>query len=178
MKPFVFSLACMLGFAVVGNAAWAQDTDAAAIQAFLEKSVGEWMIDAVVYPPDGGEFYAEGTDTTTMVGPWVTSSSEIVEAQIAFHAVIGFDEGKQKIVGVSVASNKSVMIFSEGEFNADREELVMFMEGENMAGQTVKQKEVTTFPDDDERITEIYQRATDDDEWELLIELAYTRKEH
>ena len=170
-------LASVLCFGAIGSSAFAQDVDTEAIQVFLKKYVGEWSVDATVYSADGGEFYATGKETVRMVGEWLTSDSEIVEAQITFHGVIGFDEEKEKIVGVGIASNKAVMILSEGEFNKERNELVMFMEGSNMAGQLVKQKEITTFPKDGERLTEIYQRVSDDDEWEILFELTYARTE-
>lgn len=107
-------------------------------------------------------------------GMWLISAFE--SGPFKGQGQFGYDTNKKKYVGTWVDNQSSHLNIMEGEYDEKSGELVMTFEGrDEMSGQLVDMKSVTTRPSDDKRLFVMY--AKREGEWSKMFEIHYSKAE-
>ncbi len=144
------------------------------------KSVGIWDAEMeMAAGPAGGPSKSKGVETVKLLpgGLWLVVDYEGSFMGMPFHghAVTGFDTTKGKVVGTWVDSMSTEVHPMEGTYDEKTRTQTCLMESRDMTGQTVKQRLVDRFLDDDTRVFQMMMPGPDGKEVEAF-KITYRRR--
>lgn len=143
----------------------------------LAGEAGVWDADLKMYfqGPDGPPTEYKAVETIDLVSGGLYSSStfrcKMGDRDFEGHGLFGYDPRSKEYVGFWVDNFSSIPQQMKGKYDAEKKTLTMFGTLANAdASEEMKQKQVTTFVDDNTKTFEIY-LLVDDDGKELSIKL-------
>jgi hypothetical protein len=136
----------------------------------LKKLTGKW--EATV---QFGNQESKGTMSYHQIldGRWLESSfkGEFQGQKFEGKGLDGYDPMKKKFVSVWIDSMAPSPLVLEGTYDADKKTMTMEGTGPGQDGKPVKQKEVTTWQDDDTAVMKFYQG----DDSNAMMTITYKR---
>jgi hypothetical protein len=145
----------------------------------LAASVGTW--DAVIEAvgEDGKSTTTKGVSVRRM-GPggfWLIDEFEgdVMGQKFVGHGVNGYDPLQSKYVGSWSDSMSPSLLVSSGNFDKDGKVLTMTGKGPGMDGKMVEMRLVTTAPDANTEVFEMFMPGPDGKEMRML-KITYTRR--
>ncbi len=169
-----------LGAAILSSTVFISSAAAQSPDEVIMRDQGTWKAELTMHSPEG-EMKMSGVEVNRPVGPWMVSSfkGEIEGQQFEGHAVYGYDELKEAIVGTWV-DNMGMpgvprhMTIMEGNYDKELDAIVTYQDGYSMTGERVKEKHVASYDGKDKRTLVMYQQGADG-EWAVMMEIKYTR---
>ncbi len=148
----------------------------------MAREVGVWDAASKIFPaPDAAPMESEGVETVTMLGPfWLVAEFEGEFAGMPFKGMsqMTFDPLKKKYVGTWIDTVSAVMLTMEGDYDAQKHELTLMMEGiDAMTGKPGKWKTVTRYESEDAKTFEMHAPVEGEDgQWWKMMEIRYARR--
>jgi hypothetical protein len=148
----------------------------------MAREVGVWDATSKIFPtPDAEAMESKGVETVKMLGQfWLVADFEGEFAGMPFQgkSQVTFDSLKKKYIGTWIDSVSAVLLTMEGDYDVEKHELTMMMEGiDAMTGQPGKWKTVTRYESEDAKTFEMYAPVEGEDgEWWKMMEIKYTRR--
>ncbi|MCB2154498.1 DUF1579 domain-containing protein [bacterium] len=146
----------------------------------LAQSEGTWDAAITMWmAPGAPPLKTTGKETNEMMGPfWLKSEMEMdfMGQTMQGAGIIGFDTQKNELFVVWADSTSSVPTVMDG--SVDKATGTMTFEGEMydpMAGQYVHMRMVEEHPDNDHRVTRMYVKGQDGEEF-ITMQIEYTRR--
>lgn len=148
----------------------------------LKKDVGTWEATIKIFTGMDGSalpqpMVEKGVETSKMIGGyWLDTSFTGTFAGMKFegHATTGYDVQKKKYFGQWVDSVSTAPMKSQGQWDAETKVMRMETEMVDPAGNVVKGRSETSYPDSDHRNMVSYQIK--DGKETKTMEIAYVRK--
>ena len=138
----------------------------------LKKDVGTWTGTMKMYGANPTEFPVKEINTVFGGGLWVLS--EFDAGPFKGRGQFGYDVKKMKYTGTWIDNFNPFMSVMEGDFDAEKSQMVMQFQGIDPAsGNTEEMKTVTTHDGDDKRNFVMYTKK--DGDWEKAFEIDYQR---
>ena len=107
-------------------------------------------------------------------GLWLTSNFEA--GPFKGHGQFGYDASTKKYVGTWIDNSSTHLSVMEGDYNADKHELVMtFKSRDHQSGKIVEMKSITKRADKNKR--EFTMMSKQDGEWAKVFTIDYKRAE-
>ncbi len=124
----------------------------------LKKDVGSWDATVEMTEPSGQKTTAKGTETVSMIGFWQVSrfKGQMMGQPFEGLATTTWDPTKKRYVGTWIDSMTPGYATVEGELSADGKTMNGTMEGPDMSGKIVKEKETTEWKPDGTRVFTMY----------------------
>jgi hypothetical protein len=147
----------------------------------LAKLAGEWDYASKFWPQPGCEpMIGKGVSRAEMIfgGRYLVDRVEAEMMGMPFEgmSITGYDNVKEKYVGVWIDSMSTMIMYSEGVWDEEKQAVVM--EGEYMdpvSRKLVKGRSIDRALDDDHHLFEFYQPGPDGELYKSL-EITYTRR--
>lgn len=141
----------------------------------LKREAGEWEAAGKFYIPGMDAIESNGEETSRMIGDlWLVSHYKDASG-FEGHGTLGYDTDKKKFVGTWVDTMSTSVHTMEGDYDAAKKTMTIFMTAKDQTGKLVKQRHVTVYKSDDARDFTIYMPGEDGKEIKIL-EIAYKRK--
>lgn len=148
----------------------------------MAREVGVWDATSKIFPtPDAEPMESQGVETVKMLGPfWLIAEFEGEFAGMPFKGMsqMTFDPLKKKYIGTWIDTVSSVLLTMEGDYDAEKHELTLMMEGiDAMTGKPGKWKTVTRYESEDAKTFEMLAPVEGEDgQWWTMMEIKYTRR--
>ena len=140
----------------------------------LKAMEGSW--DATM-KMEGAEFPGEMTAKLECGGLWLVSEYKTDFGGVKFsgRGLDGYDTKKKKFVSIWVDSMTTAPMILEGDYDADKKQLVMTGNSQNEAGKPIKVKTVSKNDGEDHHVFEMFE-VKDDGTEKSMFTIDYKRK--
>jgi Protein of unknown function (DUF1579) len=148
--------------------------------ALLKKGVGTWDAVLKIWPvQDAPPVEGKGTEKNELLpgGLWLVSNFDGQFSGIKFvgKGTYGYDPGDKKHVGTWVDSMTPYVVVTKGDYDPATKTMTSTAERRDLAtGERYMTRQITRYPDDDNRIVEFHRLGKDDSSWKVM-EIQYKR---
>ena len=142
----------------------------------LKKDVGTWTGTMRIYQGDSEPIALPIKETSKIFGGGLWVITDFDAGPFQGHGQFGYDAAKKKYIGTWIDNTNPFMSVMEGDFDEEKQEMVMRFNGIDPAtGNAEQMKSVSTMDGDDKRKFLMYSKKATDTDWVKSFEIDYTR---